>query len=119
RPSRGSRRCRSGAAYRRAPSGPGRAVARSRRKVTRGLVAPRSVERVLGDRKQFDVREPEVVAMRGEAQRDVAVVQEPPVLLALPRTEMHFVDRDRRAMRLQLATSRHPFAIAPAVAEVP
>ena len=46
-----------------------RAVARRRREVAGGLVPPRSVERVLHDREELDVREPVRQAMLGERDR--------------------------------------------------
>ncbi len=50
-----------------------RAVARGRREVAGRLVAPRAVERVLGDRQQLDVREAHVADVLGELVRDLAV----------------------------------------------
>ncbi len=44
----------------------GRAEAARRRKPAGGLVAPRSVEGVLRDRQQFEVREPKVARIRHE-----------------------------------------------------
>ena len=52
----------------------GRAVARRGREISGGLVAPRPVERMLGDRHQLHVREAQVEHVVGELVGDVAVI---------------------------------------------
>ena len=53
-----------------------RAVAGGWREIARGLVSPRSVERMLGDRHQLDVREAEIEGIVREQGRDLAVAQQ-------------------------------------------
>ena len=60
----------------------GRAIARGRRKVAGGLVTPRSVERVLGDGHQLDVREAHVERVVGQLPRQFNVAQKFTVLSA-------------------------------------
>ena len=54
----------------------GRAVPARRREVARALIAPRVVERMLRDRQQLDVREAEILDVRGELARELAIAQE-------------------------------------------
>ena len=96
----------------------GRAVARRRREVAGGLVAPRLVERMLGDRHQFDVREAQVGGVGHEPVGKLAPVVEAPVGMAHPRTRVDLVDVDRRALEVPRGPAREPFAVAPAVGTV-
>jgi hypothetical protein len=96
-----------------------RAVARARCVVPGGLVAPGAVEGVLVTGISSTCVKPRVVAVHGQAPRQVAVVEEATVLLALPRAQVHFVDGDRRAVRLTLRSGAHPLGIAPFVRQVP
>ena len=96
-----------------------RAVARGRREVAGRLVAPRAVERVLGHRHQLDVREAPLAHVVGERLRNVAVRRQQVAVVAPPRAQVHFVDRDRRVERVARAPRRHPRAVAPIVVERP
>ena len=77
------------------------AVAGGRGEVPRGLVAPRSVERVLHDRQQLDVRESVRQRVVGERVGELVVAR--PATAgddrAAPGTEVHLVDRDRGGRR--------------------
>ncbi len=95
-----------------------RAVARGRREVAGGLVAPRSVERMLGDRHQLHVGEAHALRVFGERQRDLAIAGERP-RGAPPRAQVDFVDRKRRAHGVTRAACGHPFAVLPLVVEAP
>ena len=98
----------------------GRAVPPRRREVTRRLVAPRAVERVLHHRQQLDVREAERERVIGERGAELAVGERAVVLFghATPRAEVHFVDRDRCRERAACAACRHPLVVVPGVREV-
>ncbi len=96
----------------------GRAVARGGREEARDLIAPRSVERVLEDRHQLDVGEPEVSAVLADQAPEIAVAEHLAVI-APPGAEVQLVDRDRRAMRDPRPTGLHPLAIAPHVLRLP
>ncbi len=96
-----------------------RPVARRGREVPGRLVAPRAVERVLGDRQQLDVGEPHVAHVLGELVRGLSIGQVARPVAAAPGTEMHLVDRDRRVERVRRAARGHPFAVFPAVVERP
>src|ERR1700730_17590555 len=50
-----------------------RAVTRRRSEVTCGLISPGTVERMLHDGEQFDVRESELIHVVGETRRDLAI----------------------------------------------
>ena len=96
-----------------------RAVARGRREVAGRLVAPRAVERMLGDRHQLDVREALLAARSRRAARRFRDNVGSRLPLAAPRAEMHLVDRDRRVERVAGAARRHPRVVAPIVVERP
>ena len=95
------------------------AIARGRREVPGRLVSPRAVERVLGHRHQLDMRKAPLAHMVGEWLRNVAIRRQPIAVVAPPRAQMHFVDRDRRVERVACAPRRHPCAVAPVVVERP
>src|SRR5688572_12189546 len=61
------------------------AETRCRREIARDLIAPRSVERMLHDRHQLDVREAATLDVSGEPWRNRAIAHLPEVR---PRTEV-------------------------------
>ena len=96
----------------------GRAVARGRREEAGDLISPRAVERMLEDRHQLDVREPEVAAVLADLLPELAIAEHLAVIAA-PRAEVELVDRDRGAMRDPRAPRPHPLAIGPLVPRLP
>ena len=92
------------------------AEAAGRREEADDLVAPRPGERVLHDRQQFDVREPQVVDVRHEPLGQLPVRQEPlAVRAARPRTEVHLVGGHRPIEPAVLMPAFfHPLVVAPA-----
>ena len=86
------------------------AEARGRREEAGHLVAPRARERVLHDRQQLDVREPELADVRAELLGCLRVGE-----ALAPRAEMHLVDRDRLAERLRRAAGLEPVRVPPLV----
>ena len=98
-----------------------RSVAAGRGEVADGLVAPRSVERVLHDRHDLDVREAHLPDVFGQERGDLPIGQRTVVLLrdAPPRPEVDLVDGDRGVRAVGLLPPGHPFAVAPAVVQVP
>ena len=92
--------------------------ARSRREITRDLIAPRPRERMLRDRQQFEMRVAHLDDVRQQRVREFAVAEKAVALLrpALPRAEMHLVDAHRRAMPLLRAPRLQPRRVVPRVA---
>ena len=95
-----------------------RPVARGRREIAGGLVAPRAIERMLRDRHQFDMGESGLQQVPGELMRDLAVIEDVAVL-APPGTHVQLVDRDRRIEPVARAAPCHPARVAPLVIERP
>jgi len=94
-----------------------RPVAAGGGEVAGHLVAPRHIERVLGDGHQLDVRVAHLLGVRHQRLGQLAVGQPlQPVRLAPPRAEMHLVDAQRRAQRVARGAGFHPGRIAPLVA---
>ena len=92
----------------------GAAVAAGRREVAGRLIAPRAVERMLGQRQQLDVGEAQVGGVRrqlagGRPVAEKAAVRRPP-----PGAQMHLVDAHRPVRRLAIGAAAHPGAVAPA-----
>jgi hypothetical protein len=99
-----------------------RAISRRGREIAGDLVAPRSVERVLHDGQDLDVREAERLDVRRQPRRQLAIAERAVVLLghAHPRPEVDLVERQRRAQRVALFARPHPLLVAPlVVVEVP
>ena len=95
----------------------GRAVTRSRRKIARHLIAPGTLKRILRHRHQFhmgvvhfDQILRQFIRRFRVCQRTVLLFHFPP-----PRSQMHFIDRDRRIMGIFFMTRFHPLFILPAV----
>ena len=93
-----------------------RAVARGRREVAGGLVAPGFVERVFGDRQQFEVG---VALVDGIGHQ--ALGQFPPqvglaVGMAHPGAGMQFVDIDRLMLPVPRRAPGQPVGVAPDMA---
>src|SRR5215470_2363519 len=57
----------------------------------------------------------------GQFGRDLAIGQRAVAFLgnSLPRSEMHFINRNRRAKRLMICSRINPFGVAPLIFEVP
>ena len=98
----------------------GAAVAGGGGEVADGLVAPRAIERVLGDGHQLDVGEAHRLHVVGQFGGDVAVVQEAlrVVAGAHPRAQVAFVDGNGGVQRISLGTDLHPLLVVPFVREV-
>ena len=90
----------------------GRAMARGRREVAGGLVAPGVVERMLGDRHQLDVGEAAIAHPGHELVGELAVVQERIVGAAAPGAEVQLVDADRCVLPVEARPRRHPALVA-------
>ncbi|MNL03749.1 hypothetical protein D3C87_1242970 [compost metagenome] len=95
-----------------------RAVAGTGGELRQQLVTPRTTERVLHDRHQFDVGEAEFFDIRDQplgqlgpgvlAGHFAQIVQ-----FALPGTGVQLVDRQRRTWAVTLATGLHPVLVLP------
>ena len=96
-----------------------RPEAARRREETEDLIAPRSRKWMLHHRQQLDMREAEILHVRHEAVRQLAVREEAIALLghAAPRSEMHLVDRHRTLEPPVLLLPRaHPSGVVPLIA---
>src|SRR2546425_9773858 len=97
------------------------AVPAAGREISGRLVSPRSVERMRGQRQKLDMREAHLLDVVRQYGRDLAIAQPTIVVLGYspPRSEVDFVDRDRRVKRIVAATLRHPRLVVPLVSEIP
>ena len=79
------------------------------------LIAPRAVERVLGGRHQFDVREAHLHAVGGELFAELAVTEHTAAFFrdAAPGGQVHLVDRHRVGAQVAAATGFHPGSVVP------
>ena len=90
-----------------------RAVAARRREQADRLIAPRLVERMLGDRQQLEMGEAEVGGVGDELVGEFVVSEEAIVGAAPPRTEMDLEDRHRLASRFALPPAFEIVGVAP------
>ncbi len=92
-----------------------RAEAARRREHGDGLIAPRPVERKLGDRQKLDMGEAHVAHIRHEAVGELAIGEITVVLFrhARPRAEVTFVDRDRTTAGITLPARLDPVRVVP------
>ncbi len=95
-----------------------RAVARRRREIPRGLISPRTIERVLGDRHEFNMRKSGLIEILGQGMRQFPVIEKVAVLAA-PGTGVQFIDGHGRIQAVSRGARRHPGPIAPGVVQVP
>ena len=79
-----------------------------RRVIRRHLVAPRSAERVLGDRHELDVGEPAFGHILNKGLGELGVGQPGP-----PRADVDLVDAHRLAQRIALGAGGHPVLVGP------
>ena len=91
------------------------AMAAGRCEVARGLVAPGFVERMLHDRQQLDVGEPQGPDVLGQGSRELAEAEEAAIRPTPPRAEMYFVDAERAVDERCRRTVVQPVGIAPVV----
>ncbi len=98
----------------------GRTETRGGREISRGLIAPRTIEGVFGKRHEFDMRKPHVGDIGRQRQGQLAVTEPTPALLRHPPpgTGMHLVDAHRRGQRNPLTALRHPRRILPRIRTV-
>src|SRR5579875_3167689 len=91
------------------------AEAARRRVEPDGLIAPRAVEGMLGDRQQLDVAEAHLLRIGHEPVGELVIGEEAPALLrhAPPRAEMDLVDRDRRVAPARAAATLQPGRVGP------
>ena len=92
-----------------------RAVARGGGEVAGGLVAPRAVERVLGDRQQLDVGEAHVARVRRQAWRHLAVGEEAAGVVGRRASTSRGAPRrspSARRARWRGPRARHPLGVA-------
>ncbi len=92
-----------------------RAVSRRRREKSRYLIAPRTVERIFRYRQHFYMRIAHTLHVRDELVRHLPVTQYRTVGISLPRTEMNFVDINRRLVRIRRISLCYPFFVMPRV----
>ena len=93
-----------------------RAVAAGRGEIADDLIAPRAVERILGQRHELDMRIAHFLDIGNELVRELAVGIEVAVLVHLPRAEMALVDVDRTGIRQVVFAPLEPAVVAPFVA---
>ena len=86
----------------------GRAEPAGGREQSGRLVTPGAVEGMLGDRHEFDMREAEIVRIGRQLLGELAIAEPTAALLrsAAPGAQMHLVDRDRRAQRIDARRER-------------
>ena len=93
-----------------------RAVAARRGKIADDLITPRTIERILGQRHELDVRVAHFLDVGHKLVRHLAVGIKVAVLVHLPRAEMAFVDIDRTGIRQVVLSPLEPAVVAPFVA---
>ena len=98
-----------------------RAVTRRGREIARRLISPGTVERMLHDGQQFDVRESQLIHIVGEARRDLAIGERTVVLFrdAHPRAQVNLVNRHGRVQRVRGRALFQKGRVVPGVVEIP
>ena len=81
-----------------------------------GLIAPRAVKRVFGDRHHLDMGEAHVRHVIDQIAGQFFIRQGAVALGALPTGKVHFIDADRHVSRLVRGAVCHPRIIFPDVA---
>ena len=99
----------------------GCAIAGSGSEIARSLISPRAVKRVLHDGHELDVGEVHALSVFGQARRDFTIGEGAVIFLRNPppRTEMDFVDGNRRLQRVPGLPLLHPVLVRPLVFEIP
>ena len=90
-----------------------RPEARRGRKEADRLVAPGPRERMLADRQQLDVREPQVVHIRDELVGQPIITKEAVAFAPAPGAGVHLVDRDGARTFLEGFASAQPIVVLP------
>ena len=98
-----------------------RAVAGGGRKISRGLVSPRTVERMLHDGQQFHVGKIHLAYIFRQARSGLAVGQGPIALFRNPHpgTKVYFIDGNRSLQGTLPGAGFHPRLVGPLVVEIP
>src|SRR5262245_21548645 len=84
------------------------AVARTRCKVSSGLITPGTIERMLHDGQKLDVGETQLPRIRRQLPCRRPIVEPLAVAAPAPRAEVYLVDRDRRGERVAGRAHAHP-----------
>ena len=85
------------------------------REIAGNLIAPGGVERILGDRHQFDVGVAHLLDIFDQLVRNLAVIEEFAVLILPPRTEIDLIDIDRLADMVLQTALFHPRLVLPRI----
>src|SRR5262249_24216014 len=87
-------------------------------KIAHNLIAPRSIKWVLGERHQLNMGIAHILNIRNQACSQLFLCEIAIVLLGHthPRTQVNFIDRNRRFQPIPLWPSLHPELIVPFVA---
>ena len=93
-----------------------RAVAGGRGKVARDLIAPRRVERILGQRHELDVREAHVLHVGDQLVGQLFIGEDGAVRVLAPGTGVHLVDVDRLVVVRLFPLVLKPRAVVPVIA---
>ena len=91
----------------------GRAKARSRRVHAHRLITPRRIQRMLGHRHNFNMGKAQIFDVGDQAFGQLVVGEEQTVFIALPRTQMHFINADRLNIRVDLIALRQIVGVIP------
>ena len=91
-------------------------VARSRGEISRHLIPPRAVERMLRDRHQFNVRVTHIFYIRNQFVGKLVIGKNIAVQISPPGAHMQFVNIHRLAVVLLGRLVLHPRGVAPVVA---
>ena len=88
-----------------------------RREVPRRLVAPGSVQRMFGDRHQFDVGKPKTLHIGNQVFSNLTIVRKAAIVMVpgkiFPCPEMHFIDGQRLVLPVECRAPGHPCRIPP------
>ena len=91
----------------------GRTKARSRRVHAYRLIPPRRIQRMLGHGHDFNMGKAQIFDVGDQAYGQLVVGEEQTVFIALPRTQMHFINADRLNIRVDLIALRQIVGVIP------
>src|SRR5262249_19830477 len=91
----------------------GCAEPRGRGEIAHRLIAPATVEGMLGDREELDVGEVRMGQMADELVGQDAVAEKLAAITFLPGAQVYFVDRDRLVETLPSGSPGEPFLVVP------
>ncbi len=93
----------------------GRTESACDREVSQRLITPGDIKRMLHHGKELEMCVPELLDMLDEPVSELPVVDEPPIFISCPRTQVNFVNGNWRIKPVFILAHLNPIVVTPPI----